>query len=198
MEYSYAFNQMGRIDNDPVDNTQKNLSNNRYSNYLLSNYLGNPNDKHVKFATQQPAMVPNGLAFGNGLNGDVIDSDSMLLIKTQEERPYEKLQLLQRPFSTVPYLGRGYSNPVLESQLQQGEMIRGKQSVSTIMEQSFLNYSLYPTDDTMKDHVNNTAYTVEESALNGWVRGGADTRITTDDLYWSREPTVPLRPLPHR
>jgi hypothetical protein len=187
MDYSYAFNQMGRQDNDPTDTTQKNLSNNRYSNYILSNYLGNPNDSHVKFATQQPVLVPNGTAFGNGLSGDVIDADSQLNIKAQQERSFEKLQLLQRPFVTVPYLGRGFSNPMLESQLQQGEVIRGKPSVSTITEQSFLNYSLYPTDDKMKEHVSNTAFTVEESAHSGWVRGGADTRITTDDLYWKNK-----------
>jgi hypothetical protein len=28
----------------------------------------------------------------------------------------------------------------------------------------------------MTERVANTAYTVEEAALNGWVRGGADTR----------------------
>jgi len=187
MEYSYSFNQMGRSDNDPVDTTQKNLSNNRYANYILSNYLGNPTDTHVKFATQQPVLVPNGLAFGNGLSGDVIDTDSFLLLKNQEERAHERIQLLQRPFATVPYLGKGFSNPVLESQLLQGEVIRGKPSVTTVTEQSFLNYSLYPTDNQMKDHVQNTAFTVEESALDGWVRGGADTRITTDDLYWKNK-----------
>jgi hypothetical protein len=187
MIHSFQFNQMGRTDNDPADNTQKNLSNNRYSNYVLSNYLGTTVDTHVKFATQQPILVPNGLAFGNGLGGNVIDSDSQLLIKNQEERSFEKLQLLQRPFVTVPYMGRGFSNPQLESQLQQGEMIRGKQSVSTVTEQSFLNYSLYPTDNVMKEHVSNSAFTVEESALDGWVRGGADTRITTDDLYWKNK-----------
>jgi hypothetical protein len=131
--------------------------------------------------------MPNGLAFGNGLSGEAVDADSFLTLKTQEERPYEKLQLSQRIFSTVPYMGRGFSNPMLESQLQQGETIRGKQSVSTVTEQSFLNYTLYPTDDKMKEHVSNPSFTIEESALNGWVRGGSDTRITTDDLYWKNK-----------
>ena len=67
MEYSYHFNLLGRTDNDPTDNTQRNLSNNRYANYTLSNFIL-PNDHHVSFATLQPAILPNGLAFGNGLN----------------------------------------------------------------------------------------------------------------------------------
>ena len=32
-------------------------------------------------------------------------------------KPKCKISLIQRPFSTVPYLGRGKSNPVLESHL---------------------------------------------------------------------------------
>ncbi len=183
MEMSYNFNQLGRANNNPVDNSQRNISNSKYATYNLSNYLGNDLN-HVKFATQQPIFVPNGLSRGNGLSGNVIDVDSQLLIKTKEERPYDKLQLMQRPYMTVPYLGRGYSNPVLESQLQQGETIRGKQSVSTVTEQSFLNYSLYPTDEAMMDRVNNPS--IEESAMSGWVRGGSDTRITTDQLYWKK------------
>ena len=44
------------------------------------------------------------------------------------------------------------------------------------MDKSFLNYSMYPIDSTMQEHVSNPKYTVEESALNGWVRGGSSSR----------------------
>lgn len=170
----YTFNNMGRIDNDPVDKTQQNLSNLRYANYTTFS-LGNFADSHMKFAMQQPGFVPNGLSFGSGISGSVVDAESILKLKTKEERPYEKLQLLQRPYATVPFLGRGFSNPVLESQLQHGEMIRGRPSVSTVTEQSFLNYSMHPVDDQMQLHVKDTSFTIEESANKDWVRGGANT-----------------------
>jgi hypothetical protein len=182
----YTFNNMGRTDNDSTDKTQQNLSNTRYANYTTFS-LGGSTDSHMKFAMQQPGFIPNGLTFGSGLNGSVVDAESILKLKTKEERPYDKLQLLQRPYATVPFLGRGFSNPVLESQLQQGEIIRGRPSVSTVTEQSFLNYSMHPTDDLMVQRVKDSSFTIEESANKDWVRGGADTRITTDDLYWKNK-----------
>jgi hypothetical protein len=105
-----------------------------------------------------------------------VDYESLLLLKPEQEREFEKVQLFQRPFATVPYLGKGSCDPTVESRLQQGEMVSGMKSVSTIMEQSFTNYSLYPVDNNMEKRTTDPSYTVEESALNGWVRGGSITR----------------------
>ena len=58
----------------------------------------------------------------------------MLTIKKENKEAEEKLQLHQRPFVTVPYLGRGPSKPDLESKLMQGEVITEKKSTSTIMD----------------------------------------------------------------
>ena len=110
-------------------------------------------------------------------------SESSLLLKTEQERPLEKLQLFQRPFHTVPYLGRGSVDPGLESQLQQGEMATDKKSVSTVMEKSFAAYSLYPTDDKMENQVKDASHTVEEAAMDGWVRGGSATREMSADEF---------------
>lgn len=172
---SYFFNNMGRIGDDETDKTQKTLSNTRYSNYMLSNFTsGMASDSHVVFATQQPSMMFSGVAHGVGLNGSVIDNDSLLLIKKKEDRPLERLQLMQRPFATVPYMGRGYGNPNVESQLQQGEMVSNRKSVSTIIDKSFSDYSLFVSDPDMSNHMDN--FDVEETAMNGWVRGGAPSR----------------------
>ena len=93
---------------------------------------------------------------------------------------------MQRPFLTVPYLGRGSVDPVLELQIKEGEPMGEKKSVSTIMSQSFMGYTLYPTDSNMEERVSNTKNTVEESAMNGWVRGGAGTRYSGDDIAKGR------------
>ena len=175
--YSYTFNNSGRIGNDMTDITQQNVANTQYANHMLSNYFSNNvSDDHVNFAIQQPTMSFTGLANGNGLNGAVVDTESILKMKSERERHFEKLQLFTRPFATVPYLGRGSCNTVLESQLQQGELVSDKKSVSTIMENSFNDYFLYPTDSNMIERTTNAAYTVEEAALDGWTRGGITTR----------------------
>ena len=178
----YTFLNTDRIGADSTDKTQQNLSNTQYSTYTLTNHFSqNLSDQHLKFAIGQPTMSFNGLTNGNGVNATVVDDESVLLLKTEQQRALEKLQLFERPFKTVPYLGIGSCDPALESQLQQGELSSDKKSVSTIMEKSFADYSLYPTDDKMKERINDPSTSVEESALDGWIRGGASTREMSND-----------------
>jgi hypothetical protein len=178
----YTFNNTTRMGDDVVDNTQKTQINTRFANYELANYYSDVlSDSHVKFATSQPTINFSGYSLGAGIGGKVVDENSYLLLKTTQERPLEKIQLTQRPFLTVPYLGKGSCDPTLESQLLQGELYTDKKSINTIMEKSFLTHSMYPTDKEMLEKVNNTSYTVEESALDGWVRGGASSREMVTD-----------------
>jgi hypothetical protein len=178
---------MGHISTDVTDQSQKNLYNTRFTNYTLSNYFSETtSDQHVQFATQQPTLMFTGLSLGNGLNGAVVDNDSELLIKTKQERSLEKLQLLGRPFVTVPYLGRGSCDSTLESQLLQGELVSDKKSVSTIMDKSFSPYTMYPLDANMKEHVENPSFLIQEMALNGWSRGGNPTRDMSTDEYLAK------------
>ena len=174
---SYMFNNMGRIGTDVTDKTQQTLYNTRIANYNLSNYFSSSkSDSHVLFATMQPSVTYNGVNGGSGVGGGVVEYESLLLNQAEQDRPLEKVQLMQRIFVTVPYLGRGAGNTDIESQLQQGEIIDHKKSTSTIMEKSFIPYSMHVTDFNMNERVANPVYTVEEVAMEGWVRGGADAR----------------------
>jgi hypothetical protein len=192
----YSFFNMGRIGADAVDNTQRTMYNTRFANYTLSNFFNeNLSGAHVDFATSQPNVMFNGVP-GVGIHSGSVDVDSMLLLKQTKERSLEKLQLNERPFLTVPYLGKGSCNPVLESQLLQGEHNGDKKSVSTIMTKSFMDYSLYPTDAKMEEHVSNPAHTIQEAALEGWVRGGMLTREMAGDVDFRNNANpsgVPLR-----
>jgi hypothetical protein len=173
----FLFNNLGRIGADNVDNTQRNLANTRYANYILeppSN--ATLSDSHLMFATQQPKINFRGGGGGVGIPGGVIDNDSLLLIKSEQQRAFEPLQLIQRPFATVPYLGKGSVDPVLESQLLQGQAVSDRKSLATVMDKPYIDYDSYPLMSDVKDRVTNPAYSVEESALSGWTRGGAPTR----------------------
>lgn len=178
----YTFNNTARIGADSTDKSQRNMANTQYANYMLTDHFSSTlSDHHVQFAVQQPTMNFNGLANGNGIHNAAIDKESLLMLKPTEERPLEKLQLFSRPFVTVPYLGKGSCDPTLESRLQQGEPVTEKKSVSTIMEKSFGPYSLYPTDSKMENQVKDASHTVEEVAMEGWVRGGMSTREMPSD-----------------
>lgn len=166
-----------RFSSDPIDTTRRDLDNVRFSNYTLAGFpMGTPSDYHVKFATSQPSVMFNGLNSGRGLNGDVVDFESILTIKQKGERPLEKLQLNQRPFVTVPFLGKGRGDPEIESRLLQGEPTYEPKSISTTAEKSTLGNAFYVVDENMATKVKDTRYTVEESALEGWRRGGNVTR----------------------
>lgn len=183
---NYLFNNIGRIGADVTDNTQRTVSNTKFANYMLSNYSSDVlSDSHVQFATEQPTVMFTGMAHGNGLNGAVIDSESFLKMNSINERPLERLQLNQRPFLTVPYLGRGSCNPSIESQLLQGEMVSDKKSVNTIMEKSFTGYTMYSSGEEITDKVKN--FKVEESVMDGWVRGGLGSRVLSFDKDFSEK-----------
>ena len=177
----YTFHQSGRLGNDSVDNTQRTLQNTQYLNSVLSHYSSDKSSTaYVDFATQIPGMMVSGMNGGNGLGGNSVEHESELFWKTQSERSLEKLQLYERPFLTIPYMGRGSADPALESQLMQGENVRGKKSVSTVMEQNFNPLDKYPLDSEKKASFGNT---IEELALEGWTRGGKSARDMQENSF---------------
>lgn len=180
----YTFYNVDRIDDDSTCKTQGNLQNMNYANYVTTNYFREyPSTAQLDFATSQPIIVPNSTFGGSGVGGGNVDVDSILHLKTEEERNLGKLQLNKRPFLTIPYLGRGSADPTLELRLLEGQHESQQKSTSTIMSQTFLGYTLYPTSSKMNDRVQDPKYSVEESALDGWVRGGSSTRELSYDPY---------------
>lgn len=187
VESSYMFSQMGRIGSDFTDKTQQNIQNTAHLNSMLTNHFSaQPARGHVNFASSTHGLLLDGVRGGVGLDGTVVDDESQLLLKMGHERSVEKLQLMPRPFLTVPYLGRGSCDPTIESQLQQGEIVRGKKSVTTVMEKTFVDPKAYPLDKGLVDRAQDDSQQIQESALEGWVRGGSSTR-ETGDKYFSKK-----------
>ena len=141
----------------------------------MTNYFSeNISSDHIDFVSKQPGLPMNGLSGGPGLGASSVEHESSLFWGSEQERSYGKVQLFTRPFNTVPYLGRGSCDPTLESQLQQGEWIRGKKSVSNTMELNTDMPDSFPLD---------TSNHIEELSLGGWSRGGLDTRTTGDEYF---------------
>lgn len=186
-ESNYKFHQSDRLGNDMVDRTQRTIQNTAQLNHVMSDYHPDKMaNTHMDFATQYPGVMVSGTNGGTGLGGFGVEHESNLLWKSKEERPLEKLQLFTRPFLTVPYLGRGSCDPTLESQLMQGETVRGKKSVSTVMEQNFLPLDQYPLDSQKRAKANSGHSSIEELALDGWARGGKTTR-DLEEKYFSQK-----------
>ena len=186
------FNQSGRMGNDILDKTQRTVQNSAYLDNVLAQFSSDKmSTSHVDFATQYHGVMVSGTNGGTGLGAMGVDAESSLLWKTNSERPLEKLQLFPRSFLTVPYLGRGSCDTTLESQLIQGETVRGKKSATTVMEQNFLPLDKYPLDSDKRARASEAKYTVEELALDGWVRGGRATRDFEENHFSKKsKPTV--------
>jgi len=175
------FNQT-RIGEDNCGLTQDSVQNKAQIDYMTENYyLKDCNMREpIEFATSQISLnycAAGGSGNQCGLGGCNIDSNSDLLLGSLQTHPKCRISLYQRPFATIPYLGKGPANPVLESQLQQTDTYsNNKKSVNTTSEVSYIPLTNYPLIPTIQDTVTNPTYLVESVALDGWVRGGIPSR----------------------
>ena len=134
----------------------------------------------IALATTQPGIMYNG-GSGSGAGGCNIDASSDLMIGSIQTHPRCRVSLFQRPFATVPFLGRGSVDPILEAQIMQGELLTNKRSVNKLSEKSDIKYQITPLIPSVKDRVTNPVYSVEGVASAGWVRGGIPSRDLTRD-----------------
>ena len=178
----YTFNQTGRLGNDECSVLQTSLQNTKSSTYRLTNY--NVKDCNMKepieFALQQPNVFYNG-AKQVGLGGCNINTNSELRIGKVKLDPKEPISLQQRPYLTIPFLGRGLQQPELESKLLNGEQISNRKTVANLSEKSYQDYHHCPLIEPIKNTVTNSSYLVEDDAASGWVRGGIPSRELTRD-----------------
>jgi len=175
----YTFNNMSRMGNDGCCIDQNSIQNSAACSYLLQNYFAQDcSMKNAKaLATSQPCINYSG----SDMCGINIDDNSKLLIGGIQTHPKTKIDLFGRPFATVPFLGRGSVDPVLEAQIQQGEGITNKRSVTRIMEKSHMKYHTTPLIPEVKQNIQNPSLMIESMASDGWIRGGVPSRELTRD-----------------
>ena len=184
----YTFDNMSRIGLDCCNISQTDIQNVVACNYLTQNYFAsdcsmkNP----IALATTQPGIMYNG-GYNSGAGGCNIDNSSKLLIGSIQTHPKCHIDLFQRPFATVPYLGRGSVNPVIESQIQQGEQIVNKRSVNHLSEKCYIKYHQTPLLPVIQQKIDNPANKIENDASKGWIRGGVPSReLTRDADYFNK------------
>jgi hypothetical protein len=184
----YTFQNMSRIGLDQCNVSQTDIQNVANCNYMTQNYFAadcsmkNP----IALATMQPGIMYNG-GFNVGAGGCNINDSSKLQIGSIQTNPKARIDLFQRPFSTVPYLGRGSVNPIMESQILQGEQLVNKRSVNNLGEKSYIKYHQTPLLPAVKERMGNSANQIENDASSGWVRGGVPSRELTRDTDYNNK-----------
>jgi hypothetical protein len=178
----FTFNNMARMGNDLCCLDQNSIQNSSSCSYLLQNFFAQDcSMKNAKaLATTQPGINYSG-SFGLGVGGCNVDESSKLLIGGIQTHPKTRIDLFGRPFATVPFLGRGSVDPILESQIQQGEAITNKRSVTRLTEKSHLKFHTTPLIPEVKKNIQNPSLMIEGMASQGWIRGGVPSRELTRD-----------------
>ena len=175
-----------RIDSCCID--QSTIQDVATCNYMTQNFFAsdcsmkNP----ISLATTQPGIMYNG-GYNVGAGGCNINESSNLQIGTIQTHPRCRIDLFHRPFATVPYLGRGSVNPVMESQIQQGDQIVNKKSVNTLSEKSFIKYHQTPLIPSIQKMIDNPSNQIESISSEGWVRGGVPSRELTRDVDYNNK-----------
>jgi hypothetical protein len=189
--YSYTFDTPSRIGLDQCNLSQTDIQNVASCNYRTQNFFAADCSMktQIELATTQPGIMYNG-GFNSGAGGCNIDTSSRLQIGSIQTNPRCRIDLFHRPFATVPYLGRGSVNPVMEAQIQQGEQIVNKRSVNNLGEKSYIKYHQTPLLPAVQDTFNNSATKIENDASDGWIRGGVPSReLTRDTDYFNKHST---------
>jgi hypothetical protein len=178
--HDYNFYQTTRLGDDRTDFSQQTLQNAEYANYMLDGFRpACPLSSAIEFATSQPNINFTG-SYSTSIGGSNISDSSKLLI-SDLTRNKCRISLTQRPYSTVPYLGRGKCDPLLESQMQQGDFANNKKSINPSSEVSYLQYSQTPMLPTLQATISNPANLIENNAAEGWIRGGLPSRELARD-----------------
>ena len=139
----------------------------------------------LAIATAQPCVNYSG-GYGLAANGCNVDDSSKLMIGTIQTHPRCRIDLFQRPFATVPFLGRGSVDPIMEAQIQQGEFVTNKRTVTRLTEKTHLKHHTVPLIPEMRARIQNPSMMIEGMASNGWVRGGVPSRELTRDKEFFR------------
>ena len=182
-----VFNNMSRIGNDHCDISQKNIQNTSQSNWTLTNFFSSDCNmkKGMELALNSPAVNYKG-SHQVGVGGCNIDDNSNLMFEPLS-RESCRYSLHERPFTTVPFMGRGAINAEIESKMQQGDGQVNKKSMNYVTEKSHIPHRHIPMVPTLAKTVNNPAFYVEGVADKNWVRGGVPSRdLTRDTEYYSK------------
>ena len=114
----------------------------------------------------------------------VVDDSSKLRWGLQKKFPKCNQQLFERPYKTVPYMGRGILMVDQDSELKFAEDTATKKSNNTLSGITVPNFFL-PLLPYLEYNVQNTKHIIEEE--QGWVRSGVPSRtLIRDSDYLQR------------
>jgi hypothetical protein len=182
--FDFTFNQLSRIGQDESVYTQENIMNTSIANYTTYNPYSNQCLGGLDFAVKQPNVFVNKSTYQLGPLGCNV-RDNSILKKSILTNPNEKLTLHERPYKTVPYLGKGNVDVYNENKLRLGDTFKERKSVSQFNEQCFNDLDNYPLNEELKEKLYKSKIETDVDPL--WMRGGTDTRILYQNVDYCKK-----------
>jgi hypothetical protein len=150
-------------------------------NYAVTNYFDCECmiPQTIKNATDN-VTVP----FKNGYGTEqacVVDDGSRLRWGLQKKYPKCNQQLFERPYKTVPYMGRGFLRPNEESELIFSEDTKIKRSCNTLSGIT-IPHQYTMLVDHLSANVQNEKHIVQEAVDPAWRRSGVASRLQIRDF----------------
>ena len=177
------FNFAHAIYDDRSDNTQRTNQNAQHVNYMLNNHIDDRvgNDARGVALNHQMVFI-GGNGHGIPTNNSSLSASNSLTIDRDLIRQRERLSLIERPFMTIPYMGKGNTDPDVESALLQAGELPEKKSQLQASEANLSGMRNYPLQDEILGSITNPNFLVEESADKNWIRGGLSSRNLSHDI----------------
>ena len=167
------YNYHTRIGQDDCFLTERDIENDAFSRYNSGINAPCSAQQCLEFATSEHQTPPTGGKSFTDVGGHGVDVDSSLRLAPSTQSR-ERLNLVQRPFATVPYLGRGVHNPDVEGRLRIGVPTNERRQNDSVTERMYRgNQPLVPS---LAATISNPANLVESVASDGWIRGGLPSR----------------------
>jgi len=182
-------NQTNLLD-DVCSQTERNNQNIEASDYNVSNFASC--DKNL-ISIINKATENKGVPLKDGfdVSPNKVNEHSKIRQGAYESRPKMTQQLFERPYKTVPYMGRGRVDNDIETKLQHSEITYRDNFVGFIEQQdkTFDNI-LTPLIKNVKDNVQKVDNLIEGVNDNRdffMIRGGVPSRQIVKELdYFSR------------
>lgn len=165
---SLQMQQVTQLTNDASFQDQRTLVNARQCAYLLQ-----PHGGRSLAQAQQLAVTAPGMMISGPVQGGNIAVSSMLTLGQVQTHPAGALMLYQRPFRTTPYLGRGAVDPVVESQLRQGQSVSARRTETLLQETNLGRFRTTPLLPSKQETLVDQRHSVHVEQLP---RGGLPTR----------------------
>jgi hypothetical protein len=169
---SFQVNQFTRVHDDRcgIDSSYRQSVGPGF--WALTNLVPDPLST-VPQALDNPTVIAKE---GYGLLAKNIDTDSILRNHAVQENSQRcPIHPQSRPFLTVPYMGRGRGEPVLEARLQQSEFVRTGKDCMTVTDKPFTN-QFTPLQPHVEKNIQNPVHLIPEVAAAGWIHGGIPSR----------------------